>query len=232
MSLNSNVGRHARAALLDVYKAEKSWQGWNEDSVAIANELVNILLQLRNAQEPSVWHPNLARLFPDLPEKFTIASLKTAQQKHKQLQHKVSMMHRQIERMQTASETLVKLLPPPNLANSKEESPLVLGTIRWYAEVIDNVCQIYKQAMAMRQEHLDQMEQTRQSFSINSSPATVLKEGSLDSDTQLANLAMWLHSPGFLTASVSSKHTGSSTFTLADFQDLLRIELGIEVVSN
>ncbi|KAJ2338592.1 hypothetical protein GGH91_004763 [Coemansia sp. RSA 2671] len=88
----SNTARHARAALMDIYRAERSWDGWNEDGVAIANDLVNLLLQMRNSQEPAVWHPSLPVLFPDLPSKYMAASLDMSREKVKQLRHKITMM--------------------------------------------------------------------------------------------------------------------------------------------
>ncbi|KAJ2888147.1 hypothetical protein GGI21_006764, partial [Coemansia aciculifera] len=186
MSAN-NTARHARAALMDIYRAERSWDGWNEDGVAIANDLVNLLLQMRNSQEPAVWHPSLPVMFPDLAEKYMTASIDQARKKLEQLRHKTTMMNRQIDRMNTAAESMLKLLPieeeeqeSRHLAAQFEE-PFALASLKWYAERALTVCDVYRQAVAMRDEHIDVIGKTIDSFvGLCNAPA-----GALDSDAQL-----------------------------------------------
>ncbi|KAJ2682927.1 hypothetical protein IWW39_005769 [Coemansia spiralis] len=214
----SNIARHARAALMDIYRAERSWDGWNEDGVAIANDLVNLLLQMRNSQEPAVWHPSLPVLFPDLPSKYMAASLDMSREKN-----------RQIDRMQTAAESMLKLLPlddqeSRHLATLFEE-PFALGSLKWYAERALTVSDVYRQAVLMREEHIDTIDNTISSFE----GTCDVPSGALDSDTQLVHLSMWLHSPGLQNAKLMDARS-NSTLMLSDYDDMLRIELGIEKV--
>ncbi|KAJ2032726.1 hypothetical protein H4S04_004974 [Coemansia sp. S16] len=189
----SNTARHARAALMDIYRAERSWGGWNEDGVTIANDLVNLLLQMRNSQEP---------------------------------------VNRQIDRMQTAADSMLKLLPledqepqaTPHLSVQFEE-PFALGSLKWYAERALTVCDVYRQAVSMREEHIDVVDKTIDSFEgLCDAPS-----GALDSDTQLVYLSTWLHSPGLQNAKLMDT-SSNSTLMLSDYDDMLRIELGIEKV--
>ncbi|KAJ2014507.1 hypothetical protein GGI06_003536 [Coemansia sp. S85] len=186
----SNIARHARAALMDIYRAERSWDGWNEDGVAIANDLVNLLLQMRNSQEPA---------------------------------------NRQIDRMQTAAESMLKLLPlddqeSRHLATLFEE-PFALGSLKWYAERALTVSDVYRQAVLMREEHIDTIDNTISSFE----GTCDVPSGALDSDTQLVHLSMWLHSPGLQNAKLMDARS-NSTLMLSDYDDMLRVELGIEKV--
>ncbi|KAJ2740956.1 hypothetical protein GGI20_005511 [Coemansia sp. BCRC 34301] len=226
MSAN-NTARHARAALMDIHRAERSWDGWNEDGVAIANDLVNLLLQMRNSQEPAVWHPSLPLMFPDLAKNYMAASLDMLREKLEQLRHKITMMNRQIDRMQTAAESMLKLLPleeqDTRLLAAQFEEPFALGTLKWYAERALTVCGVYRQAVAMRDEHADCIDKTIDSFEGRcDAPA-----GALDSDTQLVYLSTWLHSPGLQNAKLMDV-SSNSTLMLSDYDDMLRIELGIE----
>ncbi|KAJ2485646.1 hypothetical protein IWW37_005884 [Coemansia sp. RSA 2050] len=189
----SNIARHARAALMDIYRAERSWDGWNEDGVAIANDLVNLLLQMRNSQEPA---------------------------------------NRQIDRMQTAAESMPKLLPLEDREPQESrclaaqfEEPFALGSLKWYAERALTVCDIYRQAVLMREEHIATIDKTICSFEGTCDAPS----GSLDSDTQLVYLSMWLHSPGLQNAKLMDAGS-NSTLMLSDYDDMLRIELGIEKV--
>ncbi|KAJ2396052.1 hypothetical protein GGF41_008660, partial [Coemansia sp. RSA 2531] len=164
----SNTARHARAALMDIYRAERSWDGWNEDGVTIANDLVNLLLQMRNSQEPVVWHPSLPVLFPDLSTKYIAAALDMSRKKLEQLRHKITMMANQ-EPQAT-----------PHLSVQFEE-PFALGSLKWYAERALTVCDVYRQAVSMREEHIDVVDKTIDSFEgLCDAPS-----GALDSDTQL-----------------------------------------------
>ncbi|KAJ2457212.1 hypothetical protein GGF42_002818 [Coemansia sp. RSA 2424] len=231
MSAN-NTARHARAALMDIYRAERSWDGWNEDGVAIANDLVNLLLQMRNSQEPAVWHPSLPHMFPDLAEKYMATSLDMSRKKLEQLKHKITMMNRQIDRMQTAAESMLKLLPPEEQASQASrqltpqfEEPFALGSLKWYAERALTVCDVYRLAVAMRDDHIDVIGKTIDSFEGRCDAPM----GALDSDTQLVYLSMWLHSPGLQNARLMDA-ASNSTLMLSDYDDMLRIELGIEKV--
>ncbi|KAJ1718986.1 hypothetical protein LPJ53_006166 [Coemansia erecta] len=219
--MSSNAERHSRAALMDIYKAEKSWDGWNSDAIAIANDLVNILLQAINSQEPSVWHPSILPLFPDLPARYLASATASARQKLDQLEHKITMMNRQIDRMQTAAESLVKLLPPEGSAAVFVE-PLVLGSLTRYADLTQRTCDAYRDAVNMRTEHIDELRRTIQGFE--------MMEGlteRLDSDMQLVKLSSWLHSPGLKSALLLGP---TSTLTISDFDDMLKFELGIEEI--
>ncbi|KAJ2454092.1 hypothetical protein GGI03_006601 [Coemansia sp. RSA 2337] len=218
----SNTARHARAALMDIYRAERSWGGWNEDGVTIANDLVNLLLQMRNSQEPVVWHPSLPVLFPDLSTKYIAATLDMSRKKLEQLRHKITMM----------ANSMLKLLPledqepqaTPHLSVQFEE-PFALGSLKWYAERALTVCDVYRQAVSMREEHIDVVDKTIDSFEgLCDAPS-----GALDSDTQLVYLSTWLHSPGLQNAKLMDT-SSNSTLMLSDYDDMLRIELGIEKV--
>ncbi|KAJ2081500.1 hypothetical protein GGI16_007466 [Coemansia sp. S142-1] len=228
----SNTARHARAALMDIYRAERSWDGWNEDGVTIANDLVNLLLQMRNSQEPVVWHPSLPVLFPDLSTKYMAAALDMARKKLEQLRHKITMMNRQIDRMQTAADSMLKLLPLENQEPQATrhlpvqfEEPFALGSLKWYAERALTVCDVYRQAVSVREEHIDVIDMTIDSFEgLCDAPS-----GALDSDTQLVYLSTWLHSPGLQNAKLMDT-SSNSTLMLSDYDDMLRIELGIEKV--
>ncbi|KAJ2255772.1 hypothetical protein GGI13_001457 [Coemansia sp. RSA 455] len=218
----SNTARHARAALMDIYRAERSWDGWNEDGVTIANDLVNLLLQMRNSQEPVVWHPSLPVLFLDLSTKFMAAALDMSRKKLEQLRHKITMM----------ANSMLKLLPledqEPQATRHlpvQFEEPFALGSLKWYAERALTVCDVYRQAVSIREEHIDVIDKTIDSFEgLCDAPS-----GALDSDTQLVYLSTWLHSPGLQNAKLMET-SSNSTLMLSDYDDMLRIELGIEKV--
>ncbi|KAJ2587792.1 hypothetical protein H4R99_008030 [Coemansia sp. RSA 1722] len=224
MSVQSaNAERHSRAALMDIYKAERSWDGWNSDGLAIANDLINLVLQAHNSQEPSVWHPSLLPQFPDLAEKYLDATLVEVKKKVEQLEHKISMMNRQIERMQSAGESLLKLLPPMgSLALDTFQQPLAMGSLQWYADLTFRVCNVYREAVDMRTEHVEEIKDS----------VTMLELGSqlgrrLDSDEQMVKLSCWLHSPGLKNALLLDSN---SSLMLSDYDDLLKTELGIEEI--
>ncbi|KAJ1844553.1 hypothetical protein LPJ73_005134 [Coemansia sp. RSA 2703] len=219
--MSSNAERHSRAALMDIYKAEKSWDGWNSDAVAIVNDLVNILLQAINSQEPSVWHPSILPLFPDLSTKYLASAMASACQKLEQLEHKITMMNRQIDRMQTAAESLIKLLPPEG-STAVFVEPLVLGSLMRYADLGQRACDAYRDAVKKRTEHIDELRRTIQGFE-----TTDALTDRLDSDMQLVKLSSWLHSPGLKSALLLGP---TSTLTLSDFDDMLKFELGIEEI--
>ncbi|KAJ2372785.1 hypothetical protein IW150_003942 [Coemansia sp. RSA 2607] len=181
--MSSNAERHSRAALMDIYKAEKSWDGWNSDAVTIVNDLVNILLQAINSQEPSVWHPSILPLFTDLPTKYLASAMASACQKLEQLEHKITMMNRQIDRMQTAAESLIKLLPPEG-STAVFVEPLVLGSLTRYADLGQRACDAYRDAVNKRTEHIDELRRTIQGFE-----TTDALTDRLDSDMQLVKLS-------------------------------------------
>ncbi|KAJ1961008.1 hypothetical protein GGI12_003493 [Dipsacomyces acuminosporus] len=193
----ANVQRYARTALMDVYKAERSWDGWNDDGVGVANQLANLLLQLRNSQESAVWHPSILSLFPDLPSKYMAAALDTSKSKLKQLRHIITMMF---------------------------EEPFVLNSLQRYSELTRVVCDVYRNSVSVREEHIQELEQAIESFE----GATDAPTGSLDSDTQMVRLSTWLHSPGLKNAILLDRASTPSTLMLSDFDDMLRAELGID----
>ncbi|KAI7832943.1 hypothetical protein BX661DRAFT_178833 [Kickxella alabastrina] len=219
-SSNNNPGRHARTALMDIYKAERSWDGWNSDGITITNDLVNLLLQAHNSQEPAVWHPTLPQLFPDVAEKFLTTTLITARHKIDQLQHKITMMNRQIDRIDAASELLIKLLPPKGSSVEFVE-PLLFGSVTWYAELAQRVEGAYRAAVDMRVGHIAELEKCIEGFE------SVQGGARLDSDEQLVKLSYWLHSPGLKNAILLDT---TSTLMLSDFDELVRMELGIEQI--
>ncbi|KAJ2338591.1 hypothetical protein GGH91_004762 [Coemansia sp. RSA 2671] len=131
--------------------------------------------------------------------------------------------------MQTAAESMLKLLPlddqeSRHLATLFEE-PFALGSLKWYAERALTVCDVYRQAVLMREEHIDTIDNTISSFE----GTCDVPSGALDSDTQLVYLSMWLHSPGLQNAKLMDARS-NSTLMLADYDDMLRVELGIEKV--
>ncbi|KAJ2465906.1 hypothetical protein GGI02_004549, partial [Coemansia sp. RSA 2322] len=136
----------------------------------------------------------------------------------------------QIRRMLAAAEAMEKLLPPAGQASqvsgrlvSQFEEPLSLSSLEWYTARTFTVCDVYRQALAMREEHVGIISKTIDSFAgLADAPA-----GALDSDTQLVHLATWLHSPGLQNAKIMD-HSANSTLMLSDYGDMLRIELGIE----
>ncbi|KAJ1641980.1 hypothetical protein J3B02_003788 [Coemansia erecta] len=221
---NTNAERHSRAALMDIYKAERSWDGWNSDGLAIANDLINLVLQAHNSQEPSVWHPSILPQFPDLADRYLEATLAEAYKKLEQLEHKISMMSRQIERMQAAGESLLKILPPKNsTAADTFRQPFATGTLQWYADLTFRACKVYREAVDMRVTHIDELR------------ASIIVLGSvdrlgnrLDSEEQMAKLSCWLHSPGLKNAFLLDSK--SSSLMLSDFDDLLKAELCIEEI--
>ncbi|KAJ1809486.1 hypothetical protein LPJ56_005980 [Coemansia sp. RSA 2599] len=225
MSLGStNAERHSRAALMDIYKAERSWDGWNSDGLAIANDLINLVLQAHNSQEPSVWHPSILPQFPDLADRYLEATLVEIKKKLEQLEHKISMMNRQIDRMETAGESLLRILPPMGSSAAKTfREPLATGSLEWYAQLISRVCRVYREAVEMRSGHIEDI---RMSVTALESVGRLGRR--LDSDEQMVRLSCWLHSPGLKNALLLDYK--SSSLMLSDFDDLLKTELGIEEI--
>ncbi|KAJ2718225.1 hypothetical protein GGI07_005843 [Coemansia sp. Benny D115] len=221
---SSNAGRHARASLMDIYKAERSWDGWNSDAVAIANDLINQLLQAHNAQEPAVWHPSIQPYFPDLPEKYLSSALATAKEKLQQLEHKMSMMVRQVERIEAAANLLVGI----GSGVSGNDEPLVLDSVSRYGDLGLRVAGAYRRAVDERERHLVEIRNAIEELEHPGSMDSV-KAVLLDSDEQLVKLSSWLHSPGLKDA-LLFEAPASSTLMVSDFDEMLRVELGIEEI--
>ncbi|ORX68776.1 hypothetical protein DL89DRAFT_268553 [Linderina pennispora] len=212
--VSRNVERHALNALMDIYKAGRSWDGWNSDGVTLANSLINDLLQLRNSQEPAVWHPSTTLLFPDLASKYTTAMLSSARTKLNQLMHKISMMQKQIDRMLAAADELTKLIPPAASAQSAE--PLAFGSLQKFSDWA------HVNAVEFRSTHAAQLLSTIECLEQNSEAPP----DALDSDRQMTNLSIWLHAPGLKESRLSD----TCPLTVADFDDMLRAELGIDEI--
>ncbi|KAI8317957.1 hypothetical protein GQ54DRAFT_300995 [Martensiomyces pterosporus] len=150
--------------------------------------------------------------------------------------------------MQAAADALVKLLPPlpsdkrPSAHTSNDgcttpvkskhvgaarfEEPFALATLQRYSDLTRVVCDVYHKSVAIREEHIEELSRAVESFE----RGTDAPPGSLDSDTQLVRLSVWLHSPGLKNAMLADRETSASTLVLSDFDDMLRTELGIDEI--
>ncbi|KAJ2818777.1 hypothetical protein IWW50_005695 [Coemansia erecta] len=205
-----NITRPAQSALRDIAVAESRWHGWNGDALRVANALVNLLLQQHSAQQPSVWHPSITHMFPDLPGKYEAANIEASKETLAKLGELVNKMQQQQQQQKART----------NGDGSVVESPFFYLTLEQYAALTHGVWALYEKATLERQEYIHDLNSIIKSLE---GEPVALASNAFDSDAHFVRLLAWESAPGLKDAQLSVPGR-TMILSLADFDELVQKE--------
>ncbi|KAJ2850489.1 hypothetical protein IWW36_001869 [Coemansia brasiliensis] len=215
-----NIPRCAEKALRDIVTAENRWHGWSSDALPVANSLVNLILQQYSAQQPSVWHPSLTFMFPDLPAKYEEANVDISKQTLAKLCEIVGKMSVQCANIKAAVKELSSLSQQAEDSRGSAEPKLLYFTLKQYAELAHGAYKLYESATAMRVEYVSDLGAIVRGLAGESA---TFPPDAFDSDKHFVKLLNWESSPGLKDGRLEiSDHP--IILTLQDFDELIRSE--------
>ncbi|KAJ2507043.1 hypothetical protein H4217_008895 [Coemansia sp. RSA 1939] len=221
----------ARKQLRLFYDALCSWDVCQRDFIEDIEVLLRMLLQLSNSHQPTVWHPSILPLFPDLPAKFQSATLRTSEQRLGMIKSTADKMSKWVGLMFDAAHWLTEhaaafSVEKESLAETR--SPFVCGSVERYAEAAVGASNLCRDIVGMRSGQIGKVQDMLDSLKGESD--VVLPPNTFENNTQVVNIMLWRELPGTLDRSLlgpensndgNNGTSGVSTLTLAELKDLL-----------
>ncbi|KAJ2387815.1 hypothetical protein GGI23_006192 [Coemansia sp. RSA 2559] len=183
-----------------------------------------MLLQLNNSHQPTVWHPSILPLFPDLPSKFHTASVRTSEQRLGRIKATREKMAKCVASMSDAANwlrdyaTLTAKNTGPEDSLAQDKGPFLSGSAERYAEATGAASSLCNDVADMRTDQIRKL-QDMVDF-LKGDTDIALPPNTFENDTQVVNIMKWRELPGILDKKLLGPGS-ASTLTLAGLKDIL-----------